>query len=68
MATKKDIYDNNYIKENQRQFLFKVNRKNEPEMVEWLESKEHIQSYIKQLIRDDMNRSNTRSVPVPKSD
>ena len=43
-----------YVKKNQRQFMLKVNRIHEPEMVEWLESKDSIQAYLKELIRKDM--------------
>jgi len=46
-----------YIKQNQRQFMLKVNRIHDPEMIEWLESKENIQAYLKQLIRADMENS-----------
>lgn len=47
-------YDINYTKQYQRQFMVKVNRKLEPELVTWLESKENVQAYIKELIRKDM--------------
>ena len=47
-------YNAGYVKENIRQFMLKVNKKLDPEMVEWLESKENVQSYLKDLIRKDM--------------
>lgn len=62
MAFDKNNYDKQYIKENQRQFMLKVNRIREPEMVEWLESQDSVQTYLKNLIRADMKK---RSVPVP---
>lgn len=53
---KRKAYNIEYIRNYQRQFMLKVNRKTEPEMVEWLESQESVQTYLKQLILKDMNR------------
>ena len=47
-------YNSGYVKENLRQFMLKVNRKLDPDMVEWLESKDNVQAYLKELIRKDM--------------
>ena len=47
-------YLDNYEKENLRQIRLKINRKTDPEMLEWIEKHENIQGYIKQLIRRDM--------------
>ena len=47
-------YLNQYEKENIRQIRLKINRKTEPELLEWVEKKENIQGYIKRLIRKDM--------------
>jgi hypothetical protein len=47
-------YLNKYEKENIRQIRLKINRKTEPELLEWLEKRGNIQGYIKRLIRDDM--------------
>lgn len=41
-------------KETQRIFAIKVSRLSEKDMVEFLESRESIQAYIKGLIRKDM--------------
>ena len=49
-------YNIDYIKANQRQFMLKVNRIHEADMVEWLEGKENVQAYLKQLIREDMEK------------
>ena len=51
-------YDLEYVKTFQRQFMLKCNRKTEADLVEWLESQESIQTYIKDLIRKDMERKN----------
>lgn len=53
---KRKAYNIEYIKNFQRQFMLKVNRKTEPEMVEWLESQESVQTYLKKLILEDMKR------------
>jgi hypothetical protein len=44
--------------------MLKVNRIHEPDMVAWLESKPAVQTYLKELIRADMEKSS--SVPNPK--
>lgn len=46
---------NKYIKENQRLFRVKVNRRTEPELLDWLQGKENVQGYVKQLIIQDMH-------------
>ena len=43
-----------YEKENLRQIRLKINRKTEPELLEWIEKQGNIQGYIKRLIREDM--------------
>ena len=47
-------YMNQYEKENLRQIRLKINRKTEPELLEWIETQENIQGYIKRLIMEDM--------------
>ena len=47
-------YLNNYEKENLRQIRLKINRKTEPELLEWIEKQDNIQGYIKRLITEDM--------------
>lgn len=51
---KRKQYEIDYIKQNQRQFMLKVNRKLDPDMVEWLEGQPSVQTYLKELIRKDM--------------
>ena len=46
-------YLNNYEKENLRQIRLKINRKTEPELLEWIENQGYIQGYIKRLILQD---------------
>ncbi len=43
-----------YQKLNQHQIKLKINKIREPELLEWVTSKENIQGYIKSLIRRDM--------------
>lgn len=47
-------YLNQYEKENIRQIRLKINRKTEPDLLEWIEKQPNIQGYIKCLIRFDM--------------
>ena len=49
-----------YEKENLRQIRLKINRKTEPELLEWIEKQENIQGYIKRLILEDMERENKK--------
>ena len=49
-------YMKNYEKENLRQIRLKINRKTEPELLEWIEKQENIQGYIKHLILEDMKK------------
>lgn len=49
-------YNLDYVKQFQRQFMLKVNRNTDPEMIAWLESQENVQAYLKQLIREDMEK------------
>ena len=57
VSEKRKQYEIQYTRENQRQFMLKVNRKLEPDMVTWLESKDNVQAYLKELIRKDMEES-----------
>ena len=45
-----------YEKENLRQIRLKINRKTEPELLEWIEKQDNIQGYIKRLIQEDMEK------------
>jgi hypothetical protein len=54
-------YLNQYEKENIRQIRLKINRKTEPEMLEWIEQQDNIQGYIKRLIREDMEREKEKT-------
>lgn len=50
----KKAYDENYQKQNIRQIKLNMNRKTEPEILEWLEKQDNIQGYIKKIIKEDM--------------
>lgn len=56
-------YLNKYEKENIRQIRLKINRKTEPELIEWIEKQENIQGYIKRLIREDMKKEKVYPLP-----
>lgn len=45
-----------YAKANVRVFGLKVNKIHEKDIVEWLENKESYNQYLKQLIREDMEK------------
>lgn len=49
-------YLNKYEKDNLRQIRLKINRKTEPELLEWIEKQDNIQGYLKRLILEDMDR------------
>ena len=53
-------YLNQYEKENIRQIRLKINRKTEPELLEWIEKQGNIQGYIKRLIKRDMEENGMR--------
>ena len=56
MGNRKQEYNVQYTRQYQRQFMIKVNRKLEPDLVEWLESQENVQAYIKKLVREDIQK------------
>lgn len=45
-----------YIQKAMRQFMVKINRFTEPELLEWMESQPNKQGYIKELIKADMEK------------
>lgn len=49
-----NYYSNKYIEENQQVIRVKINRKTEPELLEWIRKKSNKQGYIKELILKDM--------------
>lgn len=59
-SDKQKAYDAKYLKENTRQFMLKVSRIHDPDMVDWLESKGNINQYLKQLIKEDMQKQQSR--------
>lgn len=48
-----------YQAENTKVITIRVNKKLEPELLEWIESKSSKSKYILDLIRDDMKKSTT---------
>lgn len=52
-------YHAEYVKTHLRQVLIKINKEKEADMIAWLESKDNMQSYIKDLIRKDMTNTDT---------
>ena len=56
-------YMASYEKENLRQIRLKINRKTEPDILEWIEKKDNIQGYIKKLILQDMWKEKSETEP-----
>lgn len=56
-AFNKKEYTIDYIRKNTRQFMIKVSKIYEQDMVDYLESKGNINDYVKQLIREDMEKN-----------
>lgn len=50
-------YNNNYNRENYRSFSIRYSRSNEKDIIDWLEGKEGVKSYITELIRKDMKKN-----------
>lgn len=61
MAFDANKYNVKYVRENYRQFMIKVNRNTDPDLVAWLESQENVQTYIRELVRKDMKRKLART-------
>ena len=61
MAFNKQQYDIEYVRENQKQVMVKINRKTEPDLYAWISSIEHPQTYIKSLIMADMEKAKSGS-------
>lgn len=49
-------YNNNYNRTNYHSFSIRFNINNEADVIEWLESKESLKSYINSLITADMKK------------
>lgn len=54
MNEKKRDYDIKYMREKCRMVRLQLNRENDKDIVEHLESKDNINAYLKELIRKDM--------------
>lgn len=50
-------YQSDYIRDHLRQIMVKISKEKEADLIEWLESKESMQAYIKDLIRQDMEKN-----------
>ena len=60
MAFDKKQYDTNYVKANVRQFIFKLNRQYDQEMIQHLEGQKNINEYLKTLILQDMDKQSKK--------
>lgn len=57
--TKKE-YDLKYQKQNIRQIKLNINKRTEPDLIEWIEKQDNVQGYLKQLIKNDMIRKGAK--------
>lgn len=48
-----------------KQISFKLQRDVDADLIEWLESQENIHEYLRDLIREDMRRTNTEPMTTP---
>lgn len=46
-----------YLKEKQRQFVFRCHRENDADLIEFLESKGNVSGYLKSLVREEMRKN-----------
>lgn len=60
MPTKHTIAQMKYDKENRRTYGFRLHNTLDRDIIEKLSSVPSMQGYIKQLIRDDINRENEK--------
>lgn len=68
MATKQSMIQAKYDAKNSKVYSLKFNRKTDAEIIEKLDQVESRNGYIKQLIREDLARTRTGSVPVSVPD
>lgn len=47
-------YVEDYHKQHLKQIRMNLNRKTEPELIDWLDKQENVQGYIKNLIKKDI--------------
>lgn len=53
-------YNNAYNRNNYRSFSIRFSIKNETDIIQWLEKKKGIKSYLTGLIREDMLKNNNQ--------
>lgn len=64
MADSRTTIQARYDSKNRKSFAIKLNYNYDMDVIEKLETVESVNGYIKQLIRDDISRTSTCSVPV----
>lgn len=55
-TTKQKLYIMNYEKENCTRFTLRLSNDYDKDIVEWLDQQPNKNAYLKQLIRNDMNK------------
>mgnify|MGYP007012584663 CR=1 FL=1 len=65
MAKKRSEIQAKYDREHCKYYSFKFHTENDSDIIARLAEVDSMQGYIKQLIRDDISRTSTCSVPKP---
>ena len=55
-------------KEARRHFRISFSKKNNPEIIEWLEKKDNLQKYVQGLIEEDMARAKEKEKDLPDTE
>lgn len=64
MAKNSTIIKNRYDKAHMKQFLLKFHLANDADVIEKLSSVPNMQGYIRQLVREDIARTRTKSATI----
>ncbi|MBR3356286.1 MAG: hypothetical protein IKG46_00345 [Solobacterium sp.] len=65
---KKLQYNNEYNRKNYRSFSIRFNIKDEADIIEWLESKEGVKSYVTELIQNDIRKTAKKAEKAEKAE
>ena len=50
-------YNDQYQKENIKQVKFKLNKNLDADLIDWIESQENVNAYLKRLVSEDMKKA-----------
>lgn len=52
----KNFDSNGYIRKTYRQYMIRIDRKKDPDIIQKLEAVENITAYLRDLVREDLKR------------